>query len=433
MLKRKRPYFYREKRNPLPRILAIIVAFIAAAIWLYQYPVVQQRFGWRIDAALTGVRTLLKPIGKIPTPDRAAPTMASAPIILPAASPTPRPTEMAQTQSSPTPTTAPLPTVAPTAIPEKARLDTPRYERQDWNNCGPASLAIYLRYYGWEGDQFSISNLIKPIRADRNVNVDELTGFVTHNVPDLQAIFRVGGDLPLLRRLIAAGIPVMIEETFYLEEEFWFKDDRWSGHYLLLTGYDEASGVFYAQDSFVGSDRAVSFTEVDKNWQSFNRVYLLVFKPEQADTVMSILGSDWDVAANRQHALDTARAETRSDRGNAFTWFNLGSNLVYFERYEEATEAYDTARELGIPQRMLRYQFGPFLAYFHTGRNDDLLALTKYALEVTPNSEEALLWDGWAKYRAGQRLEAAAQFQDALEAHPDYPDAVYALNYLASN
>jgi hypothetical protein len=35
-------------------------------------------------------------------------------------------------------------------------------------------------------------------------------------------------------------------------------------------------------------------------------------------------------------------------------------------RYEEAALAYDKAREIGLPLRMFRYQFGPFLAYFHS-------------------------------------------------------------------
>jgi tetratricopeptide (TPR) repeat protein len=101
---------------------------------------------------------------------------------------------------------------------------------------------------------------------------------------------------------------------------------------------------------------------------------------------------------------------------NPFAWFNMGTNLVYFERYREAIDAYDTARQLGLPQRMLRYQFGPFLAYFHGSRNDELLALTEYALGVTPNSEEALLWRGWALYRAGKSQEAMDHFNQALEA-----------------
>jgi hypothetical protein len=43
---------------------------------------------------------------------------------------------------------------------------------------------------------------------------------------------------------------------------------------------------------------------------------------------------------------------------------------------------------------MFRYQFGPFLAYFHSGRNDDLL-LTDYARGVTEMSEETWLWYGY--------------------------------------
>jgi hypothetical protein len=80
------------------------------------------------------------------------------------------------------------------------RLPSPRWEGQDWNNCGPAALAIHLRFFGWEGDQFTISDQIKPIRADRNVNVDELLVYVYNNVNHLGVEYRVGGTLELLKR-----------------------------------------------------------------------------------------------------------------------------------------------------------------------------------------------------------------------------------------
>jgi tetratricopeptide (TPR) repeat protein len=85
---------------------------------------------------------------------------------------------------------------------------------------------------------------------------------------------------------------------------------------------------------------------------------------------------------------------------------------------------------LGLPQRMLRYQFGPFLAYFHASRDSDLLALTEYALQRTPNAEEALLWHGWALYRQGKVNEAAAEWSKALTYNPNYVDAQYALNFI---
>ena len=86
-----------------------------------------------------------------------------------------------------------------------------------------------------------------------------------------------------------------------------------------------------------------------------------------------------------------------------------------------------------LPQRMLRYQFGPFITYWNLGRIDDLSALADYALEITENSEEALLWKGWALYRQGKRQEAIDSFQAALDAHPNYGDAQYAINYVYNN
>jgi len=172
---------------------------------------------------------------------------------------------------------------------------------------------------------------------------------------------------------------------------------------------------------------------LDRNWQAFNRVFLLIYRPEDETRVSDILGEKWDVDINRQNALQTAKSETETDPENAFAWFNLGTNLAYFQEYSDAASAYDTARELELPQRMLRYQFGPFLAYFHANRNQDLLAVTEYALKVTANSEEALLWRGWALFREGNREEALASFNAALEARPGYPDAVYAINYLLTN
>ncbi|MEJ2599972.1 MAG: hypothetical protein P8Z00_16680, partial [Anaerolineales bacterium] len=282
-------------------------------------------------------------------------------------------------------------------------------------------------------DQYAIDQVVKPVREDRNVNVEELAYFVRNNTGWLNIQYRVGGNLTLLKRLLAAGFPVMIEESFYFQENYWPNDDKWAAHYNLLTGYDDASQVFTTQDSFYGSNQKVPYQKLDSYWQAFNRVYILVYPPDQEATIQAILGQDWDVDANRQHALDIAQNETKSDPQNAFAWFNLGTNLVYFERYADAAKAYDQARQIGLPQRMLRYQFGPFLAYFHSGRTQDLVALTEYALQRTPNSEEAHLWHGWAMYRLGKTAAAIDDFKTALQENSTYQDAQYALNYVQSN
>jgi tetratricopeptide (TPR) repeat protein len=292
---------------------------------------------------------------------------------------------------------------------------------------------MYLRYYGWEGDQFSISSVVKPQRDDRNVNVEEMAYFVRNYAGWLNVQYRVGGDLDTLKKLLAAGIPVIIEESFYFEDPYWPNDDLWAAHYNLITGYDDVSQTFTAQDSFHGADQKIPFQTLQDYWRSFNYVYIVVYPPDKEATVQEILGANWDVDANRQLALDKSQAETLSAPQDAFAWFNLGSNLVYFERYIEASEAFDKAREIGLPQRMLRYQFSPFFAYFHTGQIDDLLALTKYALQITSNAEEAFLWHGWALYRNGDSAGAIADFQNALAENPNYQDAQYALDFVQAN
>ncbi len=414
-----------RKPNWIAGIAALAVFTVAAGL-AYQMPPVHSRLAWRIDFALTYLRGLVDPI-------EAPPTALPQPQTYAAQLPTSTPPPTLTPTTAPTRIFTPTPSPSPTPLPAAVNLPGPKWEKQDINNCGPAALAMYLRFYGWEGDQETIAQIIKPYREDRNVNVEELAYYVRNYAGWLNIQYRVGGNLELLKTFLAAGIPVMIEESFYFEEPFWVNDDLWAAHYQLVTGYDDASRTFVGQDSFYGPDQKIPYTRLDEYWQAFNRVYILIYPPHQEELVKTILGEDWDVDVNRQHALEIAQAETQATPENAFAWFNLGTNLTYFERYIEATDAYDKARDLGLPQRMLRYQFGPFIAYFHTGQIDDLIALTEYALKVTPNAEEALLWHGWAMYRQGDISQAIADFEQALVENPNYQDAQYALDFVRAN
>ncbi len=407
---------------------------VLACVLLYQVPAVNSRLYWRIDGAQAYLRGVIDPVQAVPTAIADASQAVVADVQTATASPTASQTPSA-TQPGPTatPTQTPSPTASPTPIPGLVSLPSPAWEKQDWNNCGPATLALYLRTFDWQGDQFSISELLKPERGDRNVNVEELVWWVRNHAGWLNADFRVGGDIEVLKQFIAAGIPIMIEEGYLLETAYWPNDDRWAGHYLLLTGYDDGVQAFTAQDSFIGADQIVPYATLEQGWKAFNRVYIYIYLPQQQPIVDAILGEHTDADFNRQHALEIAQAEVQADAEDAFAWFNLGSNLVYFERYNEAAQAFDQARQAGLPQRMLRYQFGPFFAYFHGGRNEELLAVSEYALQITRNSEEALLWSGWGLYRAGDTQGALQRWYQALEANRYYQDAQFAIDFVLSD
>ena len=218
-----------RNKNRNKRLIFIPVAIlIASVILLFSIPNLQHRLLWRWEIARAYVNGVINPVSAVPT----------AKVVNGTAAPTNKPTlqptaTTAVTQTAKPVQATPLPTFTPTALPERVVLDAPAYELQDINNCGPATLTMYLRYYGWEGDQFSVSDIIKPIPQDRNVNVEELDYYVKNYAGWLQTIYRVGGDLELIKKLTSAGIPVMIEEAFYFDKSYWPNDDLWGGHYLV--------------------------------------------------------------------------------------------------------------------------------------------------------------------------------------------------------
>lgn len=383
---------------------------------LYQLPPVKDRLEWRLDAAAGVVAGWLHPGEILPTP-----AGASLAIVTPTAIPI--------HAETPSPGPSATPTLTPTPLPPAVRLPSPEWEKQDWNNCGPATLALALRYFGWEGDQHDISDLLKPDRGDKNVNVEELVYYVRTRAGWLNVDFRVGGTLDVLRRFLATGYPVVIEKGYLIPENDW----GWAGHYLLLTGYDDQQGVFIAQDSNEGPDQEVAYEVLDDGWQAFNRVFIYLYPPEDQAIIDALLGPDGDLDANRQRALETAREEIETDPQNPYAWFNLGTNLVYFERYAEAAQAFDTALGLGLPWRFTRYQFGPYIAYFNQGRFQDVIDLADATLYRTHKAEESLLWRGWARYRLGDLYGAIEDFRSALEVNPNYLDAQYALDYVQGN
>jgi tetratricopeptide (TPR) repeat protein len=357
-------------KNKTLSVFIGMTAMILLLTGIYFLPEVKRRVDWRLDRAFTYIRVVLNPIEEMPTP---IPVTTVPPTPTPVTTPENKETKP-ESVATPVPS---VPTLTPTALPASASLPAPEYERESSNNCGPAALSIYLRYYQWEGNQDDIAGVLKTKSADRNVNVDELEYYVKNHAGWLHSQYRVGGDLDLLKTFLANGIPVLIEDAMTTGESYWPGDDGWVGHYLFLNGYNDATQTFVTQDVYFGPDMAVNYSTLEKNWQAFNHVYLLVYPSEKEETVKQILGDNWDEFKNRELALKTAEDSLRLEPENPFHWFNVGTNLVYLERYNEAAQAFDQARKIGLPQRMLRYQFGPFLAYFNSLRTNDLLALRR--------------------------------------------------------
>jgi tetratricopeptide (TPR) repeat protein len=252
-----------------------------------------------------------------------------------------------------------------------------------------------------------------------------MAAYVNEQTP-LKALPLWGGDLALLKQLIAADFPVVIEEGLLPSE--W---EGWMGHYLTLYGYDDNSQAFMSMDTYLGpwdsSGLPADYTALAETWQHFNYALLIIYPPEREDDLFAILGPErLDPVPMWQQALEQAQTAVSAEPENAFAWFNLGSGLTHLGEltgdqayYEGAASAFDRARTIGLPWRMLWYQFEPYQAYLENGRYDDIVTLAN----ATINSggtfmEESYLYRGHAMQALGNKGQAQLDYARVIEINP---------------
>lgn len=418
----KKPWFY----------LALLLAVVVLMVLLYQIPAVHERAYYYVASARARVFYFFNPPEKevfVPeeqenmeqeafkTLTALAPTATFTPTITmtPTITPTPKFTA--------TPTTVPTNTPIPTPLPKEVLLEGVEVEYQGFNNCGPTNLSMALNFWGWEGDQHVTEKVLKPFIKDRNVMPYEMLGYVQEQT-ELNGIVRYGGDLEMVKRLVSAGFPVIIERGYVDRYEGWM------GHYGLIIGYDDEKQEVTIPDTYLGMIK-LSYDDVNMYWAQFDNIYLVVFPYERAQEVYDILGPQMDAEYNKQYALEqvNARLYEQEGRERFFAWYSRGSIMVemndYFgaaQSYDEAFAIYATLEEEERPWRMLWYQTGPYYSYYYMMRYQDLYTLTKQTLDKTPEDAipETWVWKGRAEVKLGFRDEAIESFKQALFWHPDW-------------
>jgi hypothetical protein len=437
-----------SKRATAALLVSILLGCCLASGLVFFIPPIHQRLSFQAQTLEARLRRALNPPEQaLFVPGQATPglveTLAQATldVLLPSSTPT-APDSSTTTPTSPptatgTPPPSPTPAPSPTPIPAQALLNGIRFEYQQFNNCGPANLSMALSYWGWPGDQRDTRAYLRPNLEvdDKNVMPEEMVAFV-ETQPGLKALVRVGGDLDLIKRLIAAGFPVIIEKGHDPA------DDWWMGHYMVINGYDDGRARFTAQDSLIMPDFPLPYEQLSQDeWRDFNYVYLLVFPTEREAEVLSLLGPHADQAYSYQHAAERARQEITLLEGRElfFAWFNLGSSLVGLGDANAAAQAYDEAFAIyaGLPEeerpyRLMWYQVGPYLAYYDSGRYEDVVALanTTFTWVGKPVLEESYFWRAMAYEALGNINQAISDYKKAAALNPNYTPAMQAVERL---
>lgn len=339
---------------------------------------------------------------------------------------------------TPEPTATPTPTMVP--IPTNARIEGVHHEFQEWNNCGPATLAMTLSVFGMNLHQSDTAAVLKPNPEDRNVTPFEMASYVNEET-NLQAINRVNGNEDMIKRFIANNIPVILEIGIEPPGELrWM---GWYGHYMLVVAYNDDKQEFNVYDSWLGTGnepltnsdpngRILTYEELKTNWPHFNRNYIAVYQPEQAELVANIIGADMNEQVMWQNAREVAQKEASQNPENPFYWFNLGTSNNALGEHELAAAAFDQARSIGLPWRMLWYQFGPYEAYYQVGRYDDVILLANVTLDDRPYFEESFYYKGLAQAALGDVAASRNNLQRAADFNPNFEAPFIALQQLDS-
>lgn len=348
----------------------------------------------------------------------------------------PTPTPMIGNPVLPTATNTPRPTATNEPLPARYYLPNRiQREAQGWNNCGPANLVQGLRVLGYETKQREVAAWLKPNSNDANVSPWQMAAYTNQFTP-MRAIVRVNGTLDLMKRLIYNGFGVIIETGLYDER------NQWLGHYVTLVGWDDIGdpnrgGFLYGLDTLKdnGPDgRGVReyYANLDTLWKHFNRVYIVIYRPEQEGRLRELLGEAFDERVNAEQALVRALQETKLNPNDQFAWFNVGTSYVLLGAYQQAALAYDLARSRGggWPWRMLWYQFGPFKAYYMIGDYQTVIDLASSVIQRTQHVEETYYYRGLAYAALGKMNLAIVDMQRAVRDNANLQAAAEALTRL---
>lgn len=213
--------------------------------------------------------------------------------------------------------------------PARASLGPLEHITQTLNNCGPASVAEVLNYWGTNRSQGQVQAFL---RADGNPN-----GMVPYGVPSYArslgfgAILGTGGSRALIKALVANGIPPIVNQ--------WVSITNHVGHYRPIEGFDDQSGVFVSSDPFLGAGHQIDYATFDRIWATNSGRFILLYPLAKQATIQAVLAyAGWSTTTAYQNDLAKlqrrlAQHRSSGDSGSQY-WQGHGALAVAWDNLE---------------------------------------------------------------------------------------------------
>lgn len=295
------------------------------------------------------------------------------------------------------------------------------------DHCGPASCELYLRYFGVPASQIEVARAVK--EPDSGTPVYRMRRFLE------QAGFharRIEAELPMLRRLIDVGVPVIMEERY-----------AQSGHVAVAVGYDDIREVLEVQDPMSHEIRETRYEELAK-LRDFSNHGALIAVPRHDLARIATLDQVGAVECQYIALIDQAWAlqdEGKLEEADRCAEQSLALRrdyeLTWFYKFERAMdragksrggeaqlELFKIAAEVAAiwpdqdwPEK-LRGQ-----ALASDGRFAEALTALERARERDPDDARTWAQIGACQVALGRKDDAFESLKQALRRNPSHPTA----------
>ncbi len=233
---------------------------------------------------------------------------------------------------------------------------------QTWNNCGPASIAEVLSYWGIYKTQGEIQAVLRVDGPSR--------GMMSYGVPSyarslgMRALVGVGGTEALIKALISNGFPAIVSQEVSVSDHI--------GHYRPIESYNDRQGVFVSSDPYLGQGTAISYGDFAQIWQRSGNGFIVLYPPSRRAKLAAVLAAaGWD--KSRAYQADLVRLQKRhypaypaqqnvagvSPHGFArYRYLSLAWDEVQLGRYAAARQYLQQAAQQGANPAHIRWIAG---------------------------------------------------------------------------
>lgn len=193
---------------------------------------------------------------------------------------------------------------------------------QTWNNCGPASVAEVLAYWG-------IARTQSQAQAALRVDGPE-AGMTPYGIPayarslGLRSRVGVGGTAMVIKALVAAGFPVVVHQVVSMTDPV--------GHWRPIEAFDDTQRVFTSSDPYLGPGHIISYADFATMWATRGNAFFVLY-PASRQTALddAVVAAGWnrkaayarDLALLRSGRLDASPAGTPVSASAGYRYLGL--------------------------------------------------------------------------------------------------------------